>query len=111
MTANAHRLLSFGDLLPNWDSSGSLPLSRAGLAWLASVLAEVEPHCGRTIYVFPTARGGVQIEWEDNGIGSEAYVDLSNGIAEVYTGDDPVRIDLRSNRGPETLAAMIRGQT
>lgn len=67
-------ICKLGELSPNWDSYGALPIDRqclvtAILLWLTSARPQTPPPA-----VVPTIRGGVQLEWHRGGIDLEIEI-------------------------------------
>lgn len=54
------RLLSLG---PGWDSYGALPIDVELTAQAITLISELPQHY-RTPAIFPTSKGGVQLEWQ-----------------------------------------------
>ena len=68
------RLAELATIQPNWDSYGGYPITEAAIQAARSILKD-KP----TLYIYPTARGGIQLEWDDN---TEVRIDPDGSIEE-----------------------------
>jgi len=95
-------LQALADLDDGWDSYGAVAPRRTALsrAWtIASTLCEL----GIPPQVFPTRRGGVQLEWHTPAVSLEWEIDPSGGTGlfifdnhatgETYEGEVPSDVD------------------
>jgi hypothetical protein len=69
-----NKICELGDLPPNWDSYGAMPIdaetATSAIVLLLNVLSPSVPPTA----VVPTSRGGVMFEWHDGGIDFEIDV-------------------------------------
>jgi len=108
------RLDELRTLKHGWlDGKGQAP-SQEGLDWLARHFAEQYPDDLPVPYLYPTAEGGVQVEWSLEGRELSLEIDLTNKhgewhLLDLATEEEQYQVlNLTDDRGWWTLAEWIR---
>ena len=85
----ATRLLALMDLAPNWDSYGGRPVSLATASHAFQLLTRLCDFGLPAPRLVPTAPGGVQFEWDVEGVELELELEPGGGMVAIF--DDAQR--------------------
>ncbi|MCX6647577.1 MAG: hypothetical protein NTY09_14635 [bacterium] len=72
----------------NWDEYGAKKIGREVIIGAIQLLSTISQESTPEPYVFPTATGGIQIEWHTEEVDLEVEVTEDGSILVVYEGPD-----------------------
>jgi hypothetical protein len=78
------RLCALGELPSNWDSYGGLPIEPSCAVGAAGLMLSLMDRTTPIPSLVPTNRGGIQLEWHENGVDLEIEVSTASGIRALF---------------------------
>jgi len=103
------KICELGTLPPNWNSYRSKPIrTEAAVASISTLLNLLGPN-DTPPSIVPTSRGGILLEWHENGIDLEVDVRSLSHVHLAYDdGDTQEEIDRASLESIEEKLRMMR---
>lgn len=101
---NIDKLLAFSELQEDWDSENGLPFSDKHIEKVKAIIEElpIQPK------IFPTGRGSIQLEYENQGIYLEFEIHEDKTAVLLMEGDHSVFEQTINEREKEKIYNIVR---
>jgi len=105
LDAAATHLAAFLELPKNWDSYGARPISISTVQEVSQLLTRLWDLGLPAPQLVPTAKGGVQLEWDAKGVALELELEPGGRMLAVF--DDPARTESWERELPPSDLAPV----